>query len=94
MPQPTPSLAIFPGMFDPVTHGHLDIIQRAARLYERLIVAVGQNPLKTEVFTALADIDHVEILEKVRWDVDRFRIVHREIAGDARMTAVTRSVLE
>lgn len=52
MPQPTPSLAIFPGMFDPVTHGHLDIIQRAARLYERLIVAVGQNPLKTEVFTA------------------------------------------
>lgn len=52
MPQPTPSLAIFPGMFDPVTHGHLDIIQRAARLYERLIVAVGQNPLKAEVFTA------------------------------------------
>lgn len=46
------NLAIFPGMFDPVTHGHLDIIQRASKLYERLLVAVGRNPLKTEVFTA------------------------------------------
>ena len=43
--------AIFPGMFDPVTHGHLDIIERAARLYDRLVVAVGDNPLKKEVFT-------------------------------------------
>ncbi len=43
---------------------------------------------------AVADIDYVEILEKVRWDTDRFRIVHEEIAGDARMVAATRSVLE
>lgn len=52
MPRPTTIVAVFPGMFDPVTHGHLDIIQRAAALYERLIIAVGHNPLKTEVFTA------------------------------------------
>ena len=45
------NLAVFPGSFDPVTHWHLDIIQRASGLYERLIVAVGQNPLKDEVFT-------------------------------------------
>ena len=45
------SLAVFPGMFDPVTHGHLDIIQRASKLYGRLIIAVGDNPLKTQVFT-------------------------------------------
>ncbi len=51
MAKPNPNLAIFPGMFDPVTHGHLDIIRRASRLYERLIVAVGENPLKTQVFT-------------------------------------------
>lgn len=44
-------IAIFPGMFDPVTHGHLDIIERAARLYGRLIVAIGDNPLKEEVFS-------------------------------------------
>ncbi len=52
MPEPKANLAVFPGMFDPMSHGHLDIIQRAAKLYEKLIVAVGRNPLKTEVFTA------------------------------------------
>lgn len=46
------NLAVFPGMFDPVTHGHLDIIARASSLYDRLIVAVGHNPIKEEVFTA------------------------------------------
>ena len=51
MPNRT-SLAIFPGAFDPVTHGHLDIIERASKLYDRLIVAVGLNPMKQEVFTA------------------------------------------
>lgn len=51
MPKASASLAVFPGSFDPVTHGHLDIIERAAALYRRLIVAVGLNPLKGEVFT-------------------------------------------
>ncbi len=45
------NLAVFPGMFDPVTNGHLDIIERASHLYDRLIVAVGENPLKQAVFT-------------------------------------------
>jgi len=51
MTKSTPVVAIFPGMFDPVTNGHLDIIERASRLYEQLIVAIGRNPLKEEVFT-------------------------------------------
>ena len=51
MPQKRTDVALFPGMFDPVSHGHLDIIQRGAKLYRRLIVAVGENPLKTPVFT-------------------------------------------
>ncbi len=51
MPEPSANMAVFPGAFDPMTHGHLDIIQRAAKLYEKLIVAVGHNPLKAEVFT-------------------------------------------
>ncbi len=50
MPKTSANVAVFPGMFDPVTHGHLDIIQRAAGLYGRLIVAIGDNPLKTAVF--------------------------------------------
>jgi pantetheine-phosphate adenylyltransferase len=41
---------IYPGSFDPVTNGHLDIIRRAARLFSRLIVAVVANPQKTPMF--------------------------------------------
>ena len=42
--------AIYPGTFDPVTNGHLDIIERASRRFPRLIVAVSQNPGKTPLF--------------------------------------------
>ena len=51
MPSKAAHIAVFPGMFDPLTHGHLDIIERASKLYERLIMGVGDNPIKTEVFT-------------------------------------------
>jgi pantetheine-phosphate adenylyltransferase len=47
----TARTAVFPGSFDPITNGHLDIIQRASGLFERVIVAVGQNPAKAEVFS-------------------------------------------
>jgi pantetheine-phosphate adenylyltransferase len=43
--------AIYPGSFDPVTLGHWDIIQRAERLVDQLVVAVLQNPSKTAAFT-------------------------------------------
>ena len=44
-------IAMYPGSFDPVTNGHLDIIKRAARMYDRLIVAVLNNTAKTPLFT-------------------------------------------
>ena len=43
--------AIFPGSFDPITNGHLDVVKRGARLFDELIVAVGRNPLREEFFT-------------------------------------------
>ena len=45
------AVAIYPGSFDPVTRGHLDIIKRAARIYDRLIVAVLINSAKRPLFT-------------------------------------------
>src|SRR6476620_11272811 len=42
---------IYPGSFDPLTNGHLDVIQRAAKLFDKVIVAVAQNDRKTPLFT-------------------------------------------
>lgn len=44
-------VAIFPGSFDPVTYGHLDVIRRGRRLFDELVVGVGRNPSKDELFT-------------------------------------------
>ena len=43
--------AIYPGSFDPLTNGHLDVIQRAAKLFDRVIVAVAKNESKHPLFT-------------------------------------------
>ena len=42
---------VCPGSFDPVTNGHLDIIRRAARLHDEVLVVVGANPAKESLFT-------------------------------------------
>ncbi|MDQ6711214.1 MAG: pantetheine-phosphate adenylyltransferase [Candidatus Dormibacteraeota bacterium] len=44
--------AIYPGTFDPLTHGHLDIINRAAGIFDRVVIAVSENPSKQPLFTA------------------------------------------
>lgn len=49
---PEPRTGVYPGTFDPITLGHLDIIQRAARLVDRLVVAVSVNAGKSPLFTS------------------------------------------
>lgn len=44
--------AVYPGSFDPVTNGHLDIIERGSKAFDRLVVAVLENPRKNAMFTA------------------------------------------
>jgi pantetheine-phosphate adenylyltransferase len=48
---PSSRIAIFPGSFDPLTNGHVDVIRRATRLFDRVIVAVLVNPDKRAAFT-------------------------------------------
>lgn len=54
--------AVYPGSFDPVTNGHLDIIERAARLFDHLIVAVARNPNKSALFSTE---ERIEMLREV-----------------------------
>ncbi len=66
--------AIYPGSFDPLTNGHVAIIQRGLKLFDRLVVAVANNPQKTPLFTP--DERRRFILEAVghdpRVEVDQF----------------------
>lgn len=45
-----PVTAIYPGTFDPITNGHSDLVQRAARLFDKVIVAIAANPKKAPLF--------------------------------------------
>ncbi len=63
--------AVCPGSFDPVTNGHLDIIVRAARLFDEVTVALGSNPRKTGLFSIE---ERVEMLREVTKDLGEIRI--------------------
>jgi len=43
--------AIFPGSFDPITNGHLDVIERGTKLFDELVIAVGRSPVKNQLFS-------------------------------------------
>ena len=45
-------IAIFPGSFDPITLGHLDIIQKAEKIFDRIIIAIGENNSKKNKITS------------------------------------------
>ena len=64
-------IAVFPGTFDPITNGHLDIIRRGAEFFDELIVAVGGNPAKT------SSLDHqqrTQIVRQATADIPNVRV--------------------
>lgn len=63
--------AIFPGSFDPITKGHFDVIQRGDKLFDSLIIAVGQNPGKAEFFTRQ---ERVEMIRELTNDMPRVTV--------------------
>ncbi|UCE48563.1 MAG: pantetheine-phosphate adenylyltransferase [Phycisphaerales bacterium] len=57
--------AIFPGSFDPLTNGHLDVIERGIKLFDELVVAVGRSPVKNQLFTPEERVGMIaELLEE------------------------------
>ncbi len=65
------NMIIYPGSFDPITLGHFDLIQRAARMTDHLVVAVLQNPNKRSFFTIE---ERVEMLKKCTKDLPNVTI--------------------
>lgn len=63
-------ICVYPGSFDPVTNGHMDIIARASRICDRLIVAVGSNESKRPAFTVDERIDLIKCALDGRKDIE------------------------
>jgi pantetheine-phosphate adenylyltransferase len=70
VPSP-PTRAVCPGSFDPVTLGHLDVVRRAAALFDEVVVAVGVNPSKSRLFSAE---DRLAMLERACEGIERVRV--------------------
>jgi len=64
--------AIYPGTFDPITNGHLDLVARAAQLYDEVIVAVAENKTKTPLFSLT---ERVELAKTVTTEFANVRVI-------------------
>jgi len=64
--------AVYPGMFDPIHNGHVDVIQRSLQIFDELIVAVVANPSKAPLFTVK---ERLEMIDDATSDLSNFRIV-------------------
>ena len=92
---PAGRLALFPGSFDPLTNGHVDIVLRSAQLFERVLVAVLVNPDKRPLFTA---DERVAIIREVfreypNVEVDTFAGLLVDYARARRASAIVRGML-
>ena len=64
--------AVYPGMFDPVHNGHIDVIQRSLQIFDELIVAVVANPSKQPLFSVK---ERLEMIDEATSELSNFRIV-------------------
>ena len=68
------SVAVYPGSFDPITNGHIDVIRRGTKVFDRLVVAVADNPAKQSLFTKDERVEMIKDATKSfrNADVDAF----------------------
>ncbi len=89
-----PKTAIYPGTFDPITNGHIDVIHRAARLFDRVIVAVSTNPAKKPLFTVEERVALIReaLLDQKNVEVDSFKGLLVEYARSRNAVAIVRGL--
>lgn len=64
-------IAVYPGSFDPITNGHLDIIKRSSKIYDKVVVGVLNNSAKTPLFSTE---ERVEFIKEVTKDLDNVEV--------------------
>jgi pantetheine-phosphate adenylyltransferase len=89
-------IAIYPGSFDPLTNGHIDLIERGAKIFERLIVAILRNPEKSPLFSVSERREMLEgMVRSKRWknvEIDTFDGLLVDYAVKKKAQAVLRGI--
>ncbi|MCD6498670.1 MAG: pantetheine-phosphate adenylyltransferase [Deltaproteobacteria bacterium] len=70
-------LAVYPGSFDPITNGHVDLIYRSLEIFDKVTVAVAKNPRKSTLFTAEERVEMIReiVQDEPRVDVTSFSVL-------------------
>ena len=88
--------AIFPGSFDPITNGHLDVIERGMKLFDELIIAVGRSPVKNQLFTPEERVEMIDELIREKnmtgISVESFEGLTVEYAADKKADVILRGL--
>ena len=88
------SLAIYPGSFDPITKGHIDVLKKAAKIFDKVIIAVSINPAKTGMFTLEERVEMIKqsIEGLAGVEVDSFTGLTAEYARSKGARAIIRGL--
>jgi pantetheine-phosphate adenylyltransferase len=88
--------AIFPGSFDPITNGHLDVVERGMKLFDELIIAVGRSPVKNQLFTPEERVEMIEeLIREKKWtgiSVESFEGLTVEYASGKKADVILRGL--
>lgn len=89
-----PKIGIYPGTFDPITNGHIDVIQRSILLFDKVIVAVTNNPMKSPLFTTEERLEMIKAVVQTigNVEVESFNNLLVNYAEEKHATAIIRGL--
>jgi pantetheine-phosphate adenylyltransferase len=89
-----PDIAVYPGSFDPITNGHLDLLQRALKIFDHIIVAVAWNPTKQCLFTIEERMEmiRVSLQDHPQVSIDTFTGLLVDYAREKKARAILRGL--
>jgi len=87
-------IAVYPGTFDPITNGHTDLVNRGAKIFDKVIIAVAENPSKNTLFNVKERISFIQVIFNMNTQVEIYPLdkLLVEFANDHNATVILRGL--